>query len=641
MAITPEEMRLLFAQQKEEIRSTMDEKIDAIRNQFDLHLTNTVNQTSAELHNIISQTDDKIIALGTEVKEAFGEHLEMIRRLEERLDAIHDAQEDESLDSQASSKDEEIHNGVDVAQFEQARMEDEAKYADLLERIAKLENQAPAEPQPAPRTGGNPAADYSTEMRDYARDNPMVTVQRGSLSPNVRPTGFSPGLPGFDDTSLSPDQRRDNEKRRYSIFGARGSLPYQPSGFGSPQVVTAVQMVTRETFPDIELKNLTNLEHICIFFDKFENKQTTHHTSNLRMIEFCNWIIHGELVITAKNLGYIDSDIFGGSIMTLSDEQVKHCITEVVKARTADDFILKIKQVKFHLLDKDEYFAPNALSFPKLLKAAYLFNHNFIKILKVISLRADPKVIPPIYKEGKTTGLVDYYLACWPNDSGNNLYARVCVSEPSLRVHTCIEDFIYAFTRTIESYAKVKQDYDDLNSVLKCRPGEAPSKPHYPHGHSKDRGRNFHTPKKEHLHYHEDSFGSIEDEEDFEDSILNFTVREDAQHEADANPDPGEDLADEENLLALAVNRRTGSSNPNASKLRPCFWKFKYGKCTSPGCSMDHSEGAMAEMCVTRMTELVRSPFGPKRSEVLNIFDKIANQEQPANRSAPYSRPKA
>jgi hypothetical protein len=356
------------------------------------------------------------------------------------------------------------------------------------------------------------------------------------------------------------------------------------------------------------------------------------------MIEFCNRVIHGELIIAAKHLGYIESDIFGGSIMTLNDGQVKTCISEIIKARTADDFIQKLKQVKFHMLEKDDYFAPNALSFPKLLKAAYLFNHNFIKIIKAISLRADPKVIPPVYREGKTTGLVDYYLACWPNDAGNNLYARVCVSEPSLRVHTCLEEFIYAFTKAIEAYAKVKQDYDDLNSVLKCRPGETPAKAqhgnaHNGQPHSKDRGRFAPTPnRREQLHYHEDSYASIPDEADLEDSILNFGGREDPTAEPDQELEE-ESFPEEDDLMAMV-----GSGPQHTAKEKPCFWKFKYGKCTSPGCKLDHSEAAMVQMRNMRIKELAMSPYKPKQAELTTQFDRFAKEGPPAK---PQDNPRA
>jgi len=409
--------------------------------------------------------------------------------------------------------------------------------------------------------------------------------------------------------------------------------------FGLPQVVTAVQTVTRETFPEIELKTLNSLEHICVFFDRYENKKIAYPSSNLRMVEFCNRVIHGELIIAAKHLNYLDSDIFGGTIMTLSDAQVKNCISEIIKARTADDFIRKLKQVKFYLMEKDEYFAPNALSFPKLLKAAYLYNHNFIKVTKAISLRADPKVIPPIYKEGKTTGLVDYYLANWPNDAGNNLYARVCVREPSLRVHTCLEDFIYAFTKAIEAYAKVKQDYDDLNSVLKCFPGETPRKQQ--HGHegnglqSRDNRKYTPLPKQDQLnymggqfHYREDSY--LDEEEDIEESFLNLHGRELTDEEGYEDDEDGFTSKD----ILMTMN---GQSTRYPGAPTPCFYKFKHGKCTNTGCKMDHSEAAMIQLRNNRIMELAKSPFKPNSSELAANFETYSNQ---LAKGKPHGTPK-
>ena len=152
------------------------------------------------------------------------------------------------------------------------------------------------------------------------------------------------------------------------------------------------------------------------------------------MIEFVSRSVYLELTVEASQLGYISTDSFSGGLVLLTDLQLKNCIAENIKAKSANDFIKKIGQIKFHLPDKDTSFVPDALTFPKLLTGALFFTHNFTKVIQLISMRADPKLIPPLYKEGKTLGLVDYYLAAWPNDTRNALYARACISDASLGV---------------------------------------------------------------------------------------------------------------------------------------------------------------------------------------------------------------
>ena len=97
-----------------------DQRIQAIHD--DIRIMNQkLDKQGTELQpQRIEQTEDKITALDVSVRDTFDEHAEMIRRLEERLDAIQE-------------------NGIEHP----------------------------------PSKDGNP------EMRD----NPMVTVQRGSQNP--------------------------------------------------------------------------------------------------------------------------------------------------------------------------------------------------------------------------------------------------------------------------------------------------------------------------------------------------------------------------------------------------------------------------------------------------------------------------
>ena len=225
------------------------------------------------------------------------------------------------------------------------------------------------------------------------------------------------------------------------------------------------------------------------------------------------------------------------------------------------------------------------------------------------------------------------------------------MSEPSLRVHTCMEDFIYAFTKAIESYAKVKQDYDDLNSVLKCLPGEPPRRQPQGHGGStpnhRDKGRFTPGQKREQLQlmddqsfyreYREESYSQYPDEMDMDDSILNFTLRDsndrDVPEEGGDEPSMAESTLDEDALMVMNSNEGQHGNAP-----APCFWKFKHGKCTSVGCKMDHSEAAMIKLRNIRIMALAKSPFRPKANELTTQFETYLKQN-PNGR--PHDNPRA
>jgi hypothetical protein len=42
----------------------------------------------------------------------------------------------------------------------------------------------------------------------------------------------------------------------------------------------------------------------------------------------------------------------------------------------------------------------------------------------MIAEKADHENIPPLYKEGKTLGIIDHFLDGWPQGSGTALYAE-------------------------------------------------------------------------------------------------------------------------------------------------------------------------------------------------------------------------
>jgi len=171
--------------------------------------------------------------------------------------------------------------------------------------------------------------------------------------------------------------------------------------------------------------------------------------------------------MAALKLGHISSDDFGQGIFNLSDICTKDSLLELVKAKSPDDFIQKMNGVKFPLPEGDRSFIPGALNFHILFQYGMLYSHRFTQIIQMIAEKADPQHIPPLYKEGKTLGIVDHFLDGWPQGSGNSLYARVCISKPDMRKMQNFQSFTTAFFLAIEEYKEIQQQVTGLDSTLK------------------------------------------------------------------------------------------------------------------------------------------------------------------------------
>jgi len=354
------------------------------------------------------------------------------------------------------------------------------------------------------------------------------------------------------------------------------------------------------------------------------------------MIQFCNRATYADLTVAAKRLKFISTNIFNGGLMSLNDKQVQECIYEHVKAKSPDDYITKLRSVRFRIQNKDEGFTPDASNSPELLAAATYYTHIFRRTMELITERCDSDFIPPVYKEGKTNGLVDYYLAPWPNDSGNILYSRLSVTTPALRVARSIPEFSDLFLEKIEPLTKVKQDYDDINSMLKRRheksnPNNPPTQSKSERFKSFDRNKPKQILKKERMHLQFEPHAAEETLEEFEETIAQLSQHDIKEDDGDyeevgfehSDPDHASDEGDlgELNALTPAKPGAMKESSP------PCWWKFMNGSCTKDGCRLDHSERAMQELREKKLRELATAKYGPKAADVMPTFNRYATQK--------------
>lgn len=413
----------------------------------------------------------------------------------------------------------------------------------------------------------------------------------------------------FDDSIVS-EEKVEEERRKSNIFGRPSKAPnISKNDYGPQAIITAV---TRESFPSIELRNF-NLEYICIFMDEYEAIQKRYPRNGLNMVDFIARRIHPKLIITASDQGYLTDETFGSGLYNLDDNQLKDCIQEIVKAESTDDFIRKIKSVSFPQQDNDKArLTPSALNFPILFDRAMHFVHKFMKILKLISTNADYKFIPPLYKEGKTLGLVDYFLDAWPGQSGIALYKSISTSVSSLGRKSNFAEFAKVFFDEIKKFRDVKGSFEDLEYILTQKHSKrftddfneqenfkaiflTPNK----NRHYKDDKRNKNYNHHHHMYEEYDQF-----DEEFEEINPIITPQFPLN---DDDPDPEENLEqdeDEEDIIAAV-----GHSDNNKPSSYGCWYMLKYGTCTKVGCKARHDKEAMTQLIDQKLRDICSSNF--------------------------------
>jgi hypothetical protein len=222
-----------------------------------------------------------------------------------------------------------------------------------------------------------------------------------------------------------------------------------------------------------------------MFLDEFDRIIERHPEQGLKLFDFVSKKMHYRLQLSAQELGYINSRNYGLGITALEDRQLRKCIMHMVRATSAEDFINKLKSIHFPSSESDRAnFTPTALTFSVLYDRAALFAHKFGRILQMIAKRANGIDIPPLYKEGKTLGIIDYFLEAWPGGSGNSLYAKLSINHNELRHMDSFDKFVYKFFKALKPYKKLREGVDDLDSLLSVkkrtdreRPSQSYSKP--------------------------------------------------------------------------------------------------------------------------------------------------------------------
>ena len=198
---------------------------------------------------------------------------------------------------------------------------------------------------------------------------------------------------------------------------------------------------------------------------------------------------------------------------------------------------------------------------------------------------------------------------------------------------TTFAKFTELFFSKIEAYKDVRQDFDDLNSILKRR-HEKPAhstpvnKERPKFNQERHKGKRF--IKREAMHAHDDSIHHMLDD-DLDDEVMfdmptpDLDEDDEEEYEIVFHHPKDTDAQEDEFHELNAVN----VPKPGAIKEAPppCWWKFMKGECTKEGCRLDHSERAMQELREKKMRELATAKFGPKTSDVLPTFTRYAKEK--------------
>ena len=410
-------------------------------------------------------------------------------------------------------------------------------------------------------------------------------------------------------------KKKEDQRRRETIFSKPGATV--KSSTSQKSNVLILKSITREHFPNVGFKSL-NLEHICIFLDEFDRILERHPDQGLRMIDFVDPKVYSRLTVAASELKYVSAKNYGLGVTNLSDKKLKKCILYLVRAISAEDFIKKIKSIQFPSPEFDRTsFSPSALTFNTLFDRATIFAHKFNRILQMIAKMARAQDIPPLYKEGKTLGIIDYFLAAWPNDSGNNLYSKLSINHNTLRHMKNFTDFTYKFFKVLRPYKKLKEGVDDLDSVLsvkKRNDNERPSQSSFKYEKGGKKFTKVHNVQDDDISLDEIYTKPLSDMDEEINPLSTETQREeDASEPEEMKLRARTNEEEEESHELAAVEVQKAANAPNF----PCWFNYKHGKCTKQGCKLDHSREAMTKYQDTRLQELIKSSYADSESVFL------------------------
>jgi hypothetical protein len=268
----------------------------------------------------------------------------------------------------------------------------------------------------------------------------------------------------------------------------------------------------------------------------------------------------------------------------------------MVRATSAADYIRKIKSVKFPGSDDD--FEPSALNFNLLFDRATIYSHQFSRVLQMITERAINRDIPPLYKQGKTFGIIDYFLAAWPHNSGNLLYSKLSIKHTSLMKMSDFPSFLYKFLKVLKPYKKLREGILCLDYILNV----------------KDNSSNYQKMKQlehrpiepvvSHMKIQSQEQNLTFDptyEDIYEDKEIEFDQQENPLvYDPEDSHEPERSRESVPNALVLKQKKESGT---------PCKKMYEYGVCKDNQCTSLHDRDSMTNFQDRILSNLIKSQF--------------------------------
>ena len=318
-----------------------------------------------------------------------------------------------------------------------------------------------------------PIASSVPNHQPFAARQPVLqTPMTSATSTSIRPGAFSmrqatdisddfTGIEEFgEDLFATPEGRRDDFDRRNSLGG--GSIfnailaPVEASN------TYMISSVTRESYSQVVLRDIT-LDSVGPFMNHYLNIKRKHPGQAWMIVDFCSEYTKQELTVLADTYELPGAALGLGGAFALTDRQVLFLILEKLKARSMDDFVTRLQNMRFLEEETDLDFTKQ-YNYEKLFRAALSFRFRFVMRVQLLGSRAKAEHIPPLHKMGQTPGLLTFFFNAWPAGTGKSLFSRHFT--PEMRAQSDLKSFFKLFFAKLNTYRDVKQGYDDLGSVL-------------------------------------------------------------------------------------------------------------------------------------------------------------------------------
>ena len=435
---------------------------------------------------------------------------------------------------------------------------------------------------------------------------------RGSPTGSSRDRSFSSDrqLEGSQTSSAQRSETpvRDTETRKANIAGPYTALTRQHDRDEDRDRRTGRSKKSPDMsrFRDLKLQNL-ELENVVKFLHDYEDARGRHPDIIFKMTAFLGEEAMVSLQLEAAKASWDLTQLPGNSVAHLDDTDVRKLLHKKVAAKSIDDFVTKVRAVKFTPSVEKEGMDVEAYTFGELLDTAMKYQLRFCTLAEIIAVEAKEEHLPFVHKREQVRGLIDYFIDGWPlaksgtKTIGRLLYEKIAYSHPELKATRVLRSWMYEFFKILLPYRELKQMADDLNSVILRHDlvGKSFTSRVVYQGKTPVSEANMAVSKgkSERLTH------------------VTFAPGSDSQDEAQIL----EPASDEEiqPVNAQAALDEMFNITTDAPRANGCHRKFQFGKCSDNNCKLDHTEEGIRRVYMKRVWELAKAAHRPDSASVM------------------------